>query len=637
AAPDGSSGRFPVGFATVDHPFHAVRGELLRRSVVEGHPLRWIASHQGGYPTEFYPLGAAALDVGVWFLALGALPMIAVHKLVVIAVFLLPGLAFARTVKADRLTYGVALLAFAGQVSVRGWWWSGGSRELVEWGLITNVAAATALLFVLPALQRFAARGDWRGGAIAACFAAFALVCNPRSGIALVAIVIGVVATVALDSGRDAALIALVRRIAAFGMLAFALAAPEIVSLVRFNHLYYFVRYSGYLDLREYLQSSVQAVSSPFFVLGLVGLAAAVVDAERPTIRAAALTLVTYCGLTAYAVSGSWPGSLIEQLETTRLMPFQRFLWLLMAGYGAWFVLALVARRLTSRRLLAADVALAALMLLSLLGYVLVPFGVIPGSDRGLVAMATSVQPGIIDLEAAVREADRRAPPGTAILVLGSTYSWHDQMWAPMWSDRPFFYDDWLWYWQQRHFGDYDPALEHAYPSPNSALRPEYLRRHGIGAVIATKAATKSAAAASPALNRVRAGIYDVYLVYAPTPIVTYGSGTTAGIAVGDSVISASGTSDGGDILVRRNWYPRWEATVNGRSAPIVQTADGYMSIAAPAGSASLTLRYATDWIDWLGRGLCVGGLAVVALLMGGKGFRAPTARRVRRRGADSS
>ncbi|MGI8477988.1 MAG: hypothetical protein ACR2OO_16700, partial [Thermomicrobiales bacterium] len=111
AAPDGSSGRFPVGFATVDHPFHAVRGELLRRSVVEGHPLRWIVSHQGGYPTEFYPLGAAALDVAVWFLAFGALPMIAVHKLVVIAVFLLPGLAFARTVKADRLTYGVALLA----------------------------------------------------------------------------------------------------------------------------------------------------------------------------------------------------------------------------------------------------------------------------------------------------------------------------------------------------------------------------------------------------------------------------------------------------------------------------------------------------------------------------------------------
>ena len=71
--------------------------------------------------------------------------------------------------------------------------------------------------------------------------------------------------------------------------------------------------------------------------------------------------------------------------------------------------------------------------------------------------------PGIADLHAAVDQADEQAPPGTAILILGTTVSWHDQMWATLWSDRLFFYDDWLWYWQREHVGDYDPETEHAY------------------------------------------------------------------------------------------------------------------------------------------------------------------------------
>ena len=44
---------------------------------------------------------------------------------------------------ADR-SYGVALLAGAGHLCVRGWWWSAGSMELVEGGLVTNVAASCA-------------------------------------------------------------------------------------------------------------------------------------------------------------------------------------------------------------------------------------------------------------------------------------------------------------------------------------------------------------------------------------------------------------------------------------------------------------------------------------------------------------
>src|SRR5680860_1396243 len=40
-------------FATVDHPFHATRGDTLLRSLQDGQLLRWIGHHQGGYPVEF--------------------------------------------------------------------------------------------------------------------------------------------------------------------------------------------------------------------------------------------------------------------------------------------------------------------------------------------------------------------------------------------------------------------------------------------------------------------------------------------------------------------------------------------------------------------------------------------------------
>ena len=95
--PDGSSIRFPNTFATVDHPFHATRAETLRRSLSDGHLLRWIGNHQGGYPVEFYPLGAAWMEVLVWGLTLGFWPIMAVHKLVVIGTLLLPVAGFGAT------------------------------------------------------------------------------------------------------------------------------------------------------------------------------------------------------------------------------------------------------------------------------------------------------------------------------------------------------------------------------------------------------------------------------------------------------------------------------------------------------------------------------------------------------------
>ena len=99
-----------------------------------------------------------------------------------------------------------------------------------------------------------------------------------------------------------------------------------------------------------------------------------------------------------------------------------------------------------------------------------------------------SARPEQADLEEAIRAADEAAAPGTALLVLGSALSWHQQLWAPLWTERPLFYDNWLWYWHPNHAGTpgYDFLAGHHYPDPERTLERDYLARHGIGAVVVT-------------------------------------------------------------------------------------------------------------------------------------------------------
>ena len=92
----------PNGFASVDHPFHASRAEELLRTLRAGGILRWVDNHQGGYPVEFYPLGAAWLDLGVWAASLGSLPMAAAHSIAVVLVLLLPVVGFVLLSRRDQ-------------------------------------------------------------------------------------------------------------------------------------------------------------------------------------------------------------------------------------------------------------------------------------------------------------------------------------------------------------------------------------------------------------------------------------------------------------------------------------------------------------------------------------------------------
>ncbi len=623
-SPDGGIVRVPDTFATVDHPFHATRAESLRRALAAAHPLRWIGHHQGGYPVEFYPLGVAWLDVGVWALLLGAFPVAVAHKLVVIGIFLAPGLAYLLMARRDGWGFGVGLVGLAAHIAVPGAWWHGGYTELVEWGLVTNVAAAVAMLFVLLGLVTYLDDGNRRAAAGAALAAGFAVTTNPRSLVALGVLGTGVGLAAMLTPRRQrSSPVRLATRVAVVGAVAAALAAPELISLVRFSDLYYFVHYSGYAAPRDYVRSIAQSLSLPVLAFALGGLLVAW-SPMRPVTRAAAVTLILYVLSTLTLSFGPGGGGVFEQLETTRLMPFQRLLSLYLAAVALRVVAARIGAAIP-RAVGASDgVQLAAIGLLLLLPMGTLapesPRGEVPPADRSLYAIETTGQPATADFTAAIREADDLAPSGTAILVLGSAISWHQQLWAPTVAHegRAFYYDDWLWDWQTRHVGPFDSRQGHAYvPSRiGEALRPEYLKRHAIGAIVVTETANKRFAEAATGLGSVRSGLFDIYAVDSPTPLVSFAGGSTSSVTVEDQRVQAEGRSEGGMATIRRTWHPRWKATVNGHQAPVTQTGDGYMEVPVPTGPVRLSLSYVVDGLDWLARILSVSGFACAALLL---------------------
>ena len=625
--PDGLPVRLADTFATIDHPFHAARAETLRRALLDGEILRWIGHHHGGYPVEFYPLGVAWAEVLVWAGSIGTVPMEYAHKVVVVAVFLLPGLAFWLLARTDGLGPSVAFAALAAHVAVPGFWWHGGYTELVGWGLVTNVAAAVASLFVLWGLVAFVQHGRTAAGAVAALAAAFSIVTNPRSLIALAVVGVGVwAASVGRSDDEGSSVGAASRRVAIVGAVAGALAAPELISLARFSELYAFVQYQWYDGLRDYARHSIDAVSPPVAALGAAGVLVALFLPGRPATRAAAITLLLYVGTTV-AVNGA-PGEprLIDQLEATRLMPFQRYLTVFLAAVALQGMIgAALPRRPVTRDVL---VAVAALGLL--IAYVR-PIGPLSAESRGLAPVLSTATPEQADFRAAVEIADAAAPPDQALLVLGTTLGaedqWHQPLWAPFETDRPLFYDNWLWYWHPDHYGPWDFRLGNHYPVVPfrwpETLERDYLDHHGIAAVIVTGEAIEQAADQVGHLRRVRDGVFDVYLVDEPAPIVTIPGGTTS-VAIGDGLIVATGDSQGGEATVARNWYPRWRATVNGEPAPITRTDDGYMAVPVPSGPVRLEVTYGVDGWDWLGRGISLAGLVgVVGMVVAGRGGRA--------------
>ena len=569
-----SSIRIPNTFATVDHPFHASRAETLRRSLADGVMLRWIGSHQGGYPVEFYPLGAAWLEVIVWALLLGSLPMMAMHKLVVISVFVLPALGFCALARGDRLPLGIGFLALVMHVSVRGWWWSGGYMELIEWGLLTNVASAAVLPLVIVALYRCISNAK-RG--VGECWLPqlHRWPCTPMSARSFrwrQSLPECSCRSTVWTSDHVGALKAAARPTAGVAALALLLLAPLVIPLVRFGDQYVFVRYSEYEDLAAFWDSTVRAVSSPVLAMAIVGAVFAIAIRRDPLARTVVVVLGLYI---AGTLAVGHHDGVRRPCEPTRSDSPDA------VSTAAGDLFGRLRGILRDRRR-SAKTAPEALQL---------------SREFALIVLATSFWPRICStgfrecLRATrhQRQSLRPAMPRSAhwkprsplpairhhrarrFWCWAPVVSWHDQLWAPQWSDRRFFYDDWLWYWQTDHVGDYDPERSHAYDNDSSTLSLDYLRQHAIGAVVVTGDAADDAAA-SPLLNR----IGTRHLRHLPRRRSPGGHrlGTRAGrMSPSSPTIHIDGlaTSSSTDYLVHHNWYPRWQASVDGGAASITE------------------------------------------------------------------
>ena len=607
----GGSDKLPNALASVDHPFHAARfGELLE-ALGQGHAPRWVAEHQGGYPAEFYPFGGAILDLLVWLVTFGQMSIPMVHTWAVAVTFALPAVAFFWICSIADLTPWAGVVALAAHLCVRGWWWSGGSRELVEWGLITNVLASYLVFIALAALIQLERTGNVRWAPVPAVLIAWGIWTNPRSLIAVMTVLLAIAFVHLLHRRSNTSVTGQAIAI----VIALLLAAPLLISLVRFNHLYFFVHFQGYDGVRSWLDSSVQATSTPIFVLALLGLLVTLRPRTTDPELIVGLAFLAYCAVTLYLVEIDWPRAMTEQLETTRLMPFQRLLMITLAAIAVGRALEWALPRLVW---VGGAAAAGAIVIL----YVVAPPGLIPAGDRGLLREGTMATPGIADLRTSIGIADDAAKPSAALLILGHTDFWHDHLWATLWSDRRFYYDDWLWYWQREHVGAYNPSIEHSYPQDSSAIDEEYLRIHGIGAVIVTGQA-EPAAATAPFLTRIRDGVYDVYVVNDSTTLATLNGDSATTIEHGEK-FEVTGVDSVGVLTVRQNWFPRWRARADGESAEIVHRPDGYMDVEVPAGTSTIELTYSVDAIDWLARGCVALGLILAVAVVAG--FR-PTAR----------
>ncbi len=420
-------------------------------------------------------------------------------------------------------------------------------------------------------------------------------------------------------------------RLASVAVIAALLAAPLLVALARFGDLYAFVHYSGYDRVGDYAAASASAVSWPILILGLVGTMLALTLRQHVAATAAAVSLVAYVLLTAVIAFVPLVARFAPQLEPTRLMPLQRLLVIYLAAVAVWLSLEWMQTRLAARRTWVAQAAVAGIALAVLVVQTrplpdLVPDPASPAVPPvSLYPVSMSAQPQQFDLELAVRAADEAAAPGTAILVLGSALSWHQQLWAPLWTPRPLFYDNWLWYWHPSHAGT--PAYRflsgHHYPDPERTLQPDYLAAHGIGAVVVT-GASRAVAANSPLLEPLRTGVYDTYAVLDPVTIVTFGDENAALLGIRQQQIDAMAEMPGEPVVARANWYPRWDAHADDRPIPVRRLEHGYLAADPGEPARTAQFNYRVQPLDWAARFLALAGLMAMVWLVTRSGWPGP-------------
>lgn len=630
---NGQAVTVPNMFAPVDHPFHATRGYTLLESLKDGEILRWVGHHQGGYPAEFYPLGIAWFDVLLWGSFFGSFPIIAVHKLTVIAVFLLPAVAYWLLARGDRMHPGVAVLATAIHFAVPGHWLNGGYTELVGWGLVTNVAGASLAMIASAALARYVVNREHGMGVLAILAAAAGAVTNPRSlfavVIAAIAILIAAFITRNGEGLREQARQA-VLRIGIVGGVALLLAAPVVLALFRYNSEYFFLHYNDYEPLSKFWDASASAVSIVVLLLAIAGVLVPFVIRGILVSRAMAIALVIYVFFTMGVATASRVPPLVEQLEAPRLMPYQRQLMIWFGAVAVWAVLRRVSEELHGFwKTIVPAAGFSGLALIILFVFIR-PLDFIPENYHGMPEVGTTGNQDFAEFQEAVGDAEELRDPGTSMYIVGNRSDWwHQQLWAPTETDAPLYYDDWLWYWTTTHEGPYDYRNGHFFPNPSPTFTSDYLADNGISVVMVTdmpeagSPEPREAARNSPLLRyNTTVGVWDLYTVREPSSMITNGDALPENIEISNQRMTASFNDGDGHIVIRRNWFPRWEVVANGEPVEITHRDDGYMEVDVPPGAVDIEVRYQVTALDWIGRIAAVLGIAgVLAFTVRGRNW----------------
>ena len=102
--------------------------------------------------------------------------------------FCTAGIGFMVIPRLCGLSPWVGVVGIAAHMCIRGWWWSGGSYELIDWGLITNVLAAALVFTVLVLAAAYLEGRSPRLLGLAGLLVGWSIWTNPRSAIALLTI-----------------------------------------------------------------------------------------------------------------------------------------------------------------------------------------------------------------------------------------------------------------------------------------------------------------------------------------------------------------------------------------------------------------------------------------------------------------
>ncbi len=602
---NGGIGGLPNTYTAVDHPAHLARERATADALRRGWLPRWISATQGGFPVEFYPVGGSTIVALLHLLSAGLIPLEVAHKLVIIGVFLLPPLAYWLIARREHLPLSVALLAAVLHLFVRGSWFGGGSRELIEYGLWPNVFAAYLTLFVLLWGADWLRRGDRRGLLLATAAATLAVYTNPRSIVAVAAscLAIGLVALservriadcglriAELRSRRRAGVfhraptarlqsaILLAGRSALFTLLVGLLSAALLLPLRAHQDLYHFTFYLWFDSARD-VWRQVNETTPIKGVVGLATLGIAVALLRRGFYARALAVQLLLSYLLITLVGWQWRESpLFAQLEGPRLLTTLRPALIFLAAFGIHELLRAIVRlvlgdllallrlrRAATWATTAASLLVGVTLLVGAHYFLVWDRGPLDRERRGLPVLETTDQPTFTAIEESARRFEAAAGPADKPLIMGNPpfrpagsmagefipnpeQPQHASFWIPALTGRDAFHNDYLWFWRTTDYADKELLQDEFW-----ALERPFLTQHGLTMVLVDvwHRDLIDHANSRPHLRRLyegRPGGYSVYLVEPEDPgrglhngWVTFSDGAVTALDVRPEHLTARG------------------------------------------------------------------------------------------------